>query len=45
VADAVDEAARAELRKAKKKPRTDKKPGASASQSGTEAARNRKRAS
>lgn len=45
LADAVDKAARTELRKAKKRPRTTKKPGGAAGQSGTEVARNRKRAS
>jgi integrase len=45
LANAVDKAARAELRKAKKKPRNAKKPGGGASQSGTEVARNRKQAS
>jgi hypothetical protein len=45
LADAVDKAARTELRKAKKKPRTPQKPGSAADQSGTEVARNRKRAS
>jgi integrase len=45
LADAVDKAARAELRKAKKKPRNDRKSGSGTSQSGTEVARNRKRAS
>lgn len=45
LADAVDKAARAELRKAKKKPRNVRKSGNGTSQSGTEVARNRKRAS
>jgi integrase len=45
LADAVDKAARTELRKAKKKPPTTKKPGSGAGQSGTEVARNRRRAS
>jgi integrase len=45
LADAVDKAARTALLKAKKKPRNAKKPGSGAGQSGTEVARNRKRAS
>jgi integrase len=45
LADAVDKAARTELRKAKKKPRNDRKSGSGTSQSGTEVARNRKQAS
>ena len=45
LADAVDKATRAELRKAKKKPRATKKADSGAGQSGTEVARNRKRAS
>jgi integrase len=45
LADTVDKAARTELRKAKKKPRTIKKPCGAPGQSGTEVARNRKRAS
>jgi integrase len=45
LADAVDKAARAELRKAKRKPRNAKKPASGAGQSGTEVARNRRQAS
>jgi hypothetical protein len=39
LADTVDKAARTELRKAKNKPRTAKKPGGAAGQSGTDVAR------